>query len=245
MIQDIWTVAWKELKLISQGGSRGKIWMLAFPAIFGIAMPIQAGRAWLDTPAGVAFWAFIPLILVGAWVADAFAGERERHTLETLLASRLSDRAILLGKIGSVVAFAWVTSLVVFLIGMVTANAAFWSGNIQFYPFHVTLTGVGLSLLSSTLAANAGVLISLRAATVRQAQQMVTLSIVAIVWIPIIGLNLANNVLKLPKGWLTSQLSGLDETSIVLVALGGLLLASAVLFLAALARFQRAKLILD
>ena len=32
-------------------------------------------------------------------IADGIPGERERHTLETLLASRLSDRSILLGKV--------------------------------------------------------------------------------------------------------------------------------------------------
>ena len=45
---------------------------------------------------------------IGPEVPDPLPRERERHTLETLLASRLSDRAILLGKIGAAVGFEWV-----------------------------------------------------------------------------------------------------------------------------------------
>jgi ABC-2 type transport system permease protein len=243
MIYDVWTIAWKELKLIGQGSSRGKLWMLAFPAIFGIVMPLQMGRVWLDSPVGVAFWVIMPLILVATWVADAFAGERERHTLETLLASRLPDRAILLGKIAAIVAYAWLISLLVFLVAVLTANAAHWQGSFQFYTLPVTLAGSGFGLLFTFLAANAGVLVSLRAATVRQAQQMVTFGVLGIVWIPIIGVNLARSYL--PQGWLTDLGQRLDPVVAILLALAVLLGVSLLLFLAALARFQRAKLILD
>lgn len=243
MIQDAFTVAWKEWQLLGRGSSRGRLWAFALPVIVGIVMPLQTGRAWLETPAAIGSWAVIPLILVGPWVADAFAGERERHTLETLLATRLSDRGILLGKIGAVAAYAWLASLVAFLAGAVTANVAFWQGGVQFYTLPITLAGVGFSLLFSLLAANAGVLVCLRAPTVRQAQQIITFGLLGVIWLPIIGLNLARDYL--PKGWLTSLLSESDLLTMVLAALAVLLAVVVLLFLAALARFQRARLILD
>lgn len=46
--------------------------------------------------AGVATFLVCSAVLPAA--ADSFAGERERHTLETLLATRASDRSIVLGK---------------------------------------------------------------------------------------------------------------------------------------------------
>jgi ABC-2 type transport system permease protein len=55
-------------------------------------------------------------------LGDAIAGERERHTLETLLASRISDRAILLGKVIVTTGYAWGTALLGLLFGLFVAN---------------------------------------------------------------------------------------------------------------------------
>ncbi|MHB1416214.1 MAG: hypothetical protein ACYC1C_13280 [Chloroflexota bacterium] len=245
MLYDAYTVAWKEVKTFGQGGSRGRLWALIFPAVFGIIMPLQMGEVWLETPAGVIFWVIVPLILVASWVADAFAGEKERHTLETLLASRLSDRAILLGKVGATIAYAWGTSVLIFLVGMITANVVNWSGTFRFYSPEITLAGLGFSLLVAGLAATAGTLIALRASSVRQAQQIVSLSVFALVWIPIIGLNLASQYL--PEGWLTGMVEGneVNWTAIILGVLAFLAVVDVALFAASLARFQRTKLVLD
>ena len=95
MIADIRTIIWKEWKdVLIQGGGRGKWYPLAFLAIFGVFLPLQTGNAWVETPVSMGFYAWVPIILVVTWVADSFAGERERGTLETLLATRLSDRAM-------------------------------------------------------------------------------------------------------------------------------------------------------
>ena len=48
--------------------------------------------------------------------------ERERHTLETLLSTRLSDHTILLGKIGATVSYAWGMTQIVLLIALVPVN---------------------------------------------------------------------------------------------------------------------------
>ena len=101
MNNDILTVMWKESKgLLRYGDNRWKgIAILVTPiALFGILIPIQFREEWLTSgwSLGVSF--FTPLMLITSTIAESFAGERERHTLETLLASRLPDRAILLGK---------------------------------------------------------------------------------------------------------------------------------------------------
>jgi len=69
-------------------------------------------------------WAWVPLFLVMGVIAYSFAGDRERHTLETLLASRLSNRAILLGKIAAAVGYALRVTLLSLAAGLVTVNVA-------------------------------------------------------------------------------------------------------------------------
>ncbi|UCD40705.1 MAG: hypothetical protein JSV69_08835 [Chloroflexota bacterium] len=101
MINDILSIMWKEIRelILQRSGLRGGwIGLLILIAVFGVLFPLQSGPDWLVTPTTILMWAWVPFILVNSVVADSFAGERERHTLETLLASRLSDQAILIGK---------------------------------------------------------------------------------------------------------------------------------------------------
>jgi ABC-2 type transport system permease protein len=175
-------------------------------------------------------------------VADSFAGERERQTLETLLATRLSDRAILLGKLCAALGYGWGLTMLSLVLGVVTVNLAHGEGALLMYPANVAMGTVLLSLLSSGLAAGAGVLVSLRASTVRQAQQSLGLVVTLLIFVPIFG------VQALPAEWqsrLADWLTDVDITRAVLVV-GSLLLALDVVMLAAnLVRFQRDRLILD
>src|SRR5574339_839063 len=114
MAADSFSMLWKEWKelLQFQGSSRsGLIGLLIMIGIFGIVMPIQWGSMWVESGASLTLWLVIPMMLAAMIVADSFAGERERHTLETLLASRLSDQAILLGKITEAVGYGWSLTL--------------------------------------------------------------------------------------------------------------------------------------
>lgn len=180
---DIWTMIWKETKdSILQGGRTSFIRPLLLIGMVGLLLPWQIGRFWLAlSPAVVLLFLFLPFLFTILYVGDAIAGERERHTLETLLASRISDRAILLGKIFVTVGNAWGMALASLLLGVVAANLARGQGSWAFYgSFGLLLETLALSLLSSLLATGIGVLISLRAATVRQAQQTLTLSTMAL-----------------------------------------------------------------
>src|SRR5574339_362589 len=149
MAHDIFTVMWKEWKelLQFQGGLRsGLIGLLIMVAIFGIVMPIQWGAMWVESAASLTLWLIIPMMLAVTIVADTFAGERERHTLETLLASRLSDQAILLGKLGAAVAFEWVITQLVFIVALIPTNLLHGRGELVLYPPAVALSGMLLSL---------------------------------------------------------------------------------------------------
>ena len=249
MISDIWTVLRKELKEIlgqrttGRAGSRGG-WLnlLVIVGVFGVFMPLQFGREWATSPMLLLAWAWVPLFLVSSVTADAFAGERERHTLETLLASRLSDRAILLGKVGGAMAYGWGLTLAALLLGLVTINVAYGREGLLLYPIDIAAAGLALSFLGSGLSATVGVLISLRASSARQAAQTMGLAIMALVLLPTLGLQ------ALPAAWKASAAQMLLGASVNQLALGAvviLLILDGLFLAAALLRFQRAKLILD
>ena len=215
----------------------GKTTTLLTPVILAIYMPWDAGPRWVEGPPSLLIAALIPIILVGIAIPDSFAGERERHTLGTLLASRLPDRAVLLGKIAVAVGFAWGMTLIVLLLGLATVNVAHWEGELLVYTPTIALADIALSLLMATLVANAGVLISLRAATVQEAAQ----TLIAVFFVPFMLLGI---VLLVIRDQAREFLGSLDLTQILLIVIAVLVVANVGLFAAAMARFRRARLIL-
>ncbi len=244
MITDIWTVATKEWQeiLLQRGMRRGWVNLAVLVAVFGVFLPLQVGVPWLRSPLAAASWAWVPIMLVVNVIADSFAGERERHTLETLLASRLPDRAILFGKALAAVAYGWGVALVSLGLGLVTVNVAHSQGRLLFYAPIVALGGVTVSLLVSAVAAGAGILVSLRAPTVRQAQQTLGVATLLLVWVPIIGMSLVPKELSASAG---SQLATINAGLVLAVGAIALVAVDVILMAAAMARFKRAELILD
>jgi ABC-2 type transport system permease protein len=240
MLQDIRTVMWKERKgLFRYRGSRTRLLLtLLSPFILAIYMPLEAGRDWVDGAPSVLLSAIIPLILVGITVPDSFAGERERHTLGTLLASRLPDRAILFGKAAVSVGLAWGVTLLVLLLSLVTVNVAHGEGEILFYARTVALANVVLSFILATLFTGAGVLISLRAATVQEASQ----TLMAIFLVPPVLLSMGMLAFS---DQVEDFLGKLNGEQLLLAFVLVLLVADVAVFAAALARFQRSRHYLD
>lgn len=236
-MRDIWTMLWKEAKDSPlQGGPRALIAPLIFIAIEGVFLPEQLGQNWLAlSPATMLLLLLMPFLFVSSYVGDTIAGERERHTLETLLASRISDRAILLGKLIAIVGYAWGMVLVSLLIGVVSANLAQRSGRwICYAPFGLLLEALALSLLTSVLAASVGVLISLRAATARQVQQTMGVSTLVV----LVGVLLAARAV--PSQVLLSSSS--NAAQFWLIPLAACAALGALALLGALVRFQHARL---
>ncbi len=242
---DVLTIARKDLReMLLQSGTlrrsiRGLVLMFV---VFGVVLPLQIGPDMVREPAAILPFAYVPLLLASGMVADGIAGERERHTLETLLASRLSDRAILLGKVTAAVAYGWGFMVVSALIGVVTVNLANPDQAILFYaPEAVALLGV-FGLLGAALVACGGSLVALRAPTVRQAAQNLNLAIVVVILAPVVGLQIVPHDVR---SQLLTTLSGLDWVTIGAIAAFLLVLLDAAMLAAAMARFQRTRLILD
>lgn len=239
MFEDIWTMIWRERKgLFRFSGSRTRLLLILFtPVLMAIVMPLQVGTDWLNEISSVLLAFAIPLILVGVTIPESFAGERERHTLDTLLASRLSDAAILLGKMAVSLMAAWGVTLIVLLLSLLTVNIAHWEGTPLFYSPTILLADLSLSLLIATLVASTGVLISMRAQTVQQAAQ----TLMAIFLVPPLVLQA---VLVVFMDRIRVWIGTIDGQQLLLIVLAVLVLLSAIVFSVALVRFRRSRLVL-
>lgn len=242
MISDIVTVMWKEARELLAGGGRGKYVPLILLAIYGVFVPLQSGRKWVDSYQMVIFGVVVSIFVVLSVVADTIAGERERHTLETILASRLSDRAILIGKISAVVLYGWGLTIASLVLGLIAVDLKLGGHPILFYPAGRAGAVVALTLLLSILSTGLGVLVSLRASTVRQAQQILTIGWVAIVFVSI------SIVRALPAATRASLLRRFHQwnlTEAVLIVVALLVALNVIVLAVDSVRFQRSRLILD
>jgi ABC-2 type transport system permease protein len=177
--------------------------------------------------------------LLAGITADSFAGERERHTLETLLASRLSDLAILIGKIAAGVVLTWGLIAFTLGLGLLAASTRGNAGRAQ-----ASLGQLGVILLIylflCLVVSCAAVLVSLRASTVRQAIQTLTWSFMIVFFLTLF------TIARLPPDWrmtLMRALAGdhLLRTEVIVIAI--LAALTLLLFAAARLRFQRARLV--
>lgn len=241
MIRDLSAMIWKEWRELVFLRS-GKISLFILLGVFGILMPLQSGPSWLLSPVNVVYWIWVPLFQVTTLIADFLVGEKERHTLETLLASRLPGPAILLGKAMVAIAYGWGLMIAILLSGAITVNIVYGAGGLIFYPLGVFLALLAFGLAGAGLIGGFAVLISMRFSTVRQAVQIMNLAILILIWLPLLGLQALPQSMKVR---LFSALRGTDPTVVMLTFFLGLIALDIILFAWAVQRFQREKLILN
>ena len=233
---------WREFRDQLLSLRRGGLSALILALILGVVAPVQLGPEWVESKLIIAYWPFLAATMVSSLIADSVAGERERHTLETLLASRLSDSAILIGKVIAAVLYGLGFAVANLVIGLVAVNVAHADGEpILFGVQQLTVTIV-LTILASLLMAGVGVFISLRASTVKQAQQAFGIAIIVITMGPLL---LFNALEFETRTRLLGHVASLGETRIELYIIGALAAASVIVIGVALVRFKRGKLVLD
>ena len=241
MTREIAVVMRKELKEVGSegsGGRRGRLTPFIGVAVAGIFFPLNFGVRYVRPDVMLVMGLILPVLFVLPIVADSFAGERERHTLETLLATRLPDQAILLGKVGAIVAYAFVLSALSIALGLASVNVAHPEARPLVVAPSVLAGVLAETILTAALMSGLGVLISLGAATVRQAQQRVSLVLLLPMLIPAL-------ITKLPqamRGSLQEMLVSGRLTPMELVFALLIVLDVAVIF-AAMRRFRRPRLI--
>jgi ABC-2 type transport system permease protein len=243
MIEDILTVMWKESKSIFryQGSRTRFLLVLLTPVLLAVVLPWQWGAEWVRQVPSVVLSILIPVVIVGITVPDSFAGERERHTLGTLLASRLPDRAILFGKLAVSILFAWGMTVLVLLASLVTVNIAHWEGELILYTPVVVFADLSLSFLAAVLFAASGVLVSLRAKTVQQAAQV----LMSIFLVPAMLVQVVLFIFVSQSRDLIDRIASLDGRQLLAVVLAVLVVLTTGMLIVAVKTFRRSRLVLS
>ena len=242
IFRDILTIMrkeWRELLNASGSGSTTRInitvgaAMLLFCAGLAAIMPSDV----VIHPA-VLTVTLIPYIVILAAVVDSFPGERERHTLETLLASAIPDEALLLGKILASVVWSWLFVLLILAAVLIGANVKSYP---VMYPRSTLLAVLIATPLALTLFSTVGVLICMKLPTVRAAQPRVTAMFMGLFILAVIlGRVMPDEWRQQAKRMMlneSSRLYAFATQAAILVVLNLLLLVFAML------RFRRSRLI--
>ena len=128
------------------------------------------------------------------------------------------------------------------MVAVIAVNLTHPNGTFQTYPARYALGLAGFGFLMATLVCTAAVLVSLRAATVRQASQNLAFGMMAVYFAAIFGfqaLSRAHRTALMQAATGDHLLRNAGVAILALVAVDALLLG------AAKARFKRARLILD
>jgi hypothetical protein len=136
------------------------------------------------------------------------------------------------------VAVGWIAAILANLISVIVVNVAHGQGEFLFFTAPIALGSLGLSLLMALLTAGLGVFVSLRAATAQEATQILTM----VILMPAILVQL---VPLLFRDQMTKFLDSVNGPQLLLIVLGVLVVLDVAVLLAAVARFQRARLILN
>lgn len=136
---------------------------------FVVGGVIETGR-WKGSAEVIANFSVLSMLLVALGITDSIAGEKERKTLESLLSTPVKLWEVAGGKILAASLIACGVTTMVHLVLLVIVLARSGAG----LPLLVPLGDIGaailLGFLSALFIANWGSVLSIRAATVRQAQ---------------------------------------------------------------------------
>lgn len=133
-------------------------------------------------------------------------------------------------------------TIILIAIGVAVVNIAFWNGSVMMYPLATLAFALLVALLVNVLFASVGVLVSLRAPTVRQGSETLMAAILAIAAVPFVLYFVLPDNMKIP---LINALLSMGIMNIEIAAILVLVALCAIALYAAMFCFQRNKLILD
>jgi ABC-2 type transport system permease protein len=166
IVMDSWTIIvkeWREWCCLRARFGWGVLLLLI--VVWSFAAPLLLGGFATASLLAPVVWAALPITLTGAMITDSIAGERERQTLETLLASRLPDRAILLGKVVAITLLGWLLLALGALPGIL--HQALTPGSAAMSPSIMAGMVLGVIAPMILMVVLAGALISLYTSSTR------------------------------------------------------------------------------
>jgi ABC-2 type transport system permease protein len=236
---------WVDIKstLFSHHNFLAGIWpILLFCAAFGVYEPLRNGPDWLRSPIMVfSLSMLVPFVSIGFLSPYSFVGERQRGTLEPLLATPVSDQALLFGKIIPAVLFGWGIAIGSMALGSI--SLFFSTGRIFVYPLQIAIPTLLLSLFFALLVAILGTNSSLYAKTLLEAQNNLGM----ILFIPIVLPAFLIGPL-MPEAWkgiLVQSVAPFGSTHLLLMIMILLISADIIIMVLTRRRFHRKRLIFE
>ncbi len=215
-------IARKDIRewLADRDSRRGFVVQAAiFLFLTGLFVPWTTPAVWQSPGEAVLLYVGLPSLIASMLCADAFAGEKERHTLESLLATPLTDAELFFGKVAAAVGLSTAVSIAAVLAGILTLavrsmHTAVLLPN-MFQCTAVLVGSLGTALTISTLAA----VVSSRVPVARSAQQIV--QVVFLLFTGLLGF-----LLHLSAGELTWRTVMRSCITLIIIGSLGLALAS-------------------
>ena len=165
----------KDLREWFSGGATGRYGQyeyLIYIVLFGVGFPLlfafmasSGPKHGGPPPIGPFIGATLPILLLIYAMADAFAGERERGTLETLLVTPLRSVDIVVGKWLAGIAYAAGIMIATSVLGSVVSLLV----GSKTVPFGLLAVVMSIALVIGGLLGAIEIIISLKAPTVKSA----------------------------------------------------------------------------
>jgi len=156
--------------------------------------PEQALRYMIAIILAIPIFTFFPLIVSVPVATDSFAGEKERKTIESLLAAPITIKELLLGKMFLSFSLSVCTTWINFILYALIVNIVNYPffHTVMFPNIFMILFVVTFVPLISFFGVSGTVIISARARSMREAQQLAGILILAL--IPIIAVLLISGL---------------------------------------------------
>ena len=230
---------WREITAAAGSGVSSRVNIFAAIALLAICVGVAAlaGKGLVEHPAMLSVTMVAFIVLLGS-VVDSFPGERERHTLETLLASAIPDEALLIGKMAAGALYGWMAVLVLFAAILAGVNVVHPG---TMYPLSTILGVLVRTPLMLMFFSAAGVLVVLRVPTVRAAQPRLAGTFVLVVVLFVALLKLAPAEWRERAATVITTEAGRMQSMLVQIALYAILDVAVVAL--AVVRFRRSRLI--
>jgi ABC-2 type transport system permease protein len=221
---------------------RGGLSAVVIVLLLGVVTPLQFGPGWLQSSIVMFYFPTLASSMASALIVDAIAGERERLTLESLLATRLSDASILFGKMFAALSYGCAFVAVNAIAATVTLNIAYFAQAPLFFEARFGGLLAVLTLAACLAQTGIGVFISLRATTVRQAQQTFGVIMLVIFLAPALVFQMLPpdrraTIIATVRDWGQERIAVTAAAALGTIGIGAALLAWG--------RFRRGKLALD
>jgi ABC-type transport system involved in multi-copper enzyme maturation permease subunit len=139
-------------------------------AVLGGVFPASVPAVWVaGSVKALLYFGLLPGVPAAVLAADAIAGERERRTLPTLLASPIRESTLLFGKWLAAVAYGGAIALLALVLALIVVT---WTVG-AFAPSPVLVIGaLAAGLASAALMASVTVIVSMMVSAARAAQQI-------------------------------------------------------------------------